>query len=248
MEHLVHRHSREGASPASRATLSRGALLDRAIRRRGAKRLRADHPMTAALLGESRFGTAAQQYARWARSRGPGADSESRSFSSFLRQLQSLPRPDLPDLAALERARAEVARERPPSPVGREALAAIATADLTASRLHLVSSLRVVVLEHDAVALWRRLRSGLEPEHPEPMPTVAVVWQDCLDVLHARLDLDEALALEAVLAGDPFARVFAAFGRAVDPAGTAFATLESWFDEGWIAGVVPPRGTVGAAA
>lgn len=41
------------------------------------------------------------------------------------------------------------------------------------------------------------------------------------------------------MAGDPLARVFAAFGRAVDPAGTAFATLEAWFDEGWIAGVVP---------
>ncbi len=248
MEHLVHRHSREGDSSASCASLSRAAWLDRAIRQRGAKRLRADHPMTAALLGDSLFGTVAQQYARWARSWSPRGDSESCSFSSFLRQLRSMPRADLPDLAALEWARAEVAREQPPSPVGRGALAAVAPAELTASRLQLVSSLRVIVLEHDAVALWRRLRAGLQPEAPEATPTVAVVWQDRLDVLHARLDLDEALALEAVLAGDPLARVFAAFGRAVDPAGTAFAALESWFDEGWIAGVVPPRGTVGTAA
>jgi hypothetical protein len=86
--------------------------------------------------------------------------------------------------------------------------------------------------------------AGLRPEDPEATPTVAVAWKDRLDVLHARLDLDEALALEAVLAGDPLARVFAAFARAADPAGTAFATIESWFDEGWIAGVVPPRGPV----
>lgn len=248
MEHLVHRHSREGAGSASRATPSRATWLDRAIRRRGAKRLKADYPMTAALLGDSRFGTVAQQYARWARSGGHGGDSKSRSFSSFLRQLPSMARADLPDLAALERARAEAARERPPHAVGRGALAALAPAELTASRLQLVSSLRVVVLEHDVVALWRRLRAGFRPEPPEATPTVAVVWQDRFDVLHARLDLDEALALEAVLAGDPLARVFAAFGRAVDPAGTAFATLESWLDEGWIAGVVPPRGTVGTAA
>jgi hypothetical protein len=248
MEHLVHRHSREAASSPSRATLVRAAWLDRAIRRRGAKRLRAEHPMTAALLGDSLFGTVAQQYARWARSRGPWGDSESRSFSSFMRQLRPLPRPDLPDLAALERARAEVARERPPSPVGRGALAALAPGEIMASHLQLVSSLRVIVLEHDAVALWRRLRAALVPEPPEATPTVAVVWQDRLEVLHARLDLDEALGLEAVLAGDPLARVFAAFGRAADPAGTAFAALEAWFDEGWIAGVVPPRGTVGTAA
>jgi hypothetical protein len=248
MEHLVHRHSREAASSASRATLVRAAWRDRAIRRRGAKRLRADHPMTAALLGDSLFGTVAQQYARWARSRGPWGDFESRSFSSFLRKLRSMPRADLPDLAALEWARAEVAREPPPDAVGRGALAALAPAELMASRLQLVSSLRVIVLEHDAVALWRRLRAELEPEHPEPKPTVAVIWQDRLDVLQARLDFDEALALEAVLAGDPLARVFAAFGRAVDPAGTAFATLESWFDEGWISDVVLPRGTVGTAA
>jgi hypothetical protein len=117
-----------------------------------------------------------------------------------------------------------------------------------ASRLELVSALRVLVLEHDAMALWRQVSAGVPPDPPGPTPTVAVVWQDGPDVLHARLDLEEGLALEAALAGDSLVRVCAAFGRAEDPARTAFATLGSWFDEAWISAVLPPAGTVGNAA
>jgi hypothetical protein len=202
--------------------------------------------MTAALLGDSRFGTISQQYARWI-SEEERAATESRSFAAFLRRLPSLPRPDLADLAALESARAEVALERPPLAVGRDALAGIAVGEFAASRLELVSTLRVLVLEHDVVPLWQRLRANRSAEPSEGTPTMVVVWRDAVDVLHARLELDEALGLEAALAGDPIARVCAAFGRAQDPPEAAFAALLSWFDEGWIAGIVPPPGARPAA-
>jgi hypothetical protein len=204
--------------------------------------------MTAKLLGDAQFGTLSQQYARWTRSHDRRPASESASFSSFLRQLRSSARTDLPDLAALEEARTEVALEPPPNPVGRNALAYLAPGAFMASHLQLVSALRVVVLEHDALALWRRVWAAAPPDPPDPTPTVAVVWQDGPDVLHARLDLEEGLALEAALAGDSLVRVCAAFGRAENPARTAFAALASWFDEDWIAAVVPPAGTAGNAA
>jgi hypothetical protein len=106
----------------------------------------------------------------------------------------------------------------------------------------------VLVLEHDALTLWRRVSSGDPPGPPDPTPTVAVVWRDGPDVLHAPLDLEEGLALEAALAGDSLARVCAAFGRAEDPARTAFGALSSWFDEGWVSAILPPAGTLGTAA
>ncbi len=204
--------------------------------------------MSVALLGDASLGKLAQQYARWSRSDEELGASEPSSFASFLRQLRSLPRADLPDLAALEAARADVALELPPNPVGLAALAALGPEEFRSSRLQLVCTLRVLVFEHDALALWRGLRAGVPPGPPDAAPTIAVVWRDGADVLHARVDLDEGLALEAALAGDPVARVCAAFGRAEDPVGAAFAALASWFDEGWIAAIVPSPGTVGTAA
>jgi hypothetical protein len=44
------------------------------------------------------------------------------------------------------------------------------------TRLEFVSALRVLILEHDAMALWRRVYAGLPPDPPEAMPTVAAVW------------------------------------------------------------------------
>jgi hypothetical protein len=238
MQHRTGRHARDGLGADPPATRSLGRP-DRAPG--GAAALRAVHPMTAALLGEPRFMAAFRQYARWARPEARGEARELRSFAGFLRRLPSLPRPDLPDLAALEWARAQVAVQPPPFAVRRDALAGLTVGEFAASRLELISALRVLVLEHDALTPWRRLRDGGSAGPPDPTLTIAVVWRDGVDVVHARLDLDEALGLEAALAGDPIARVCAAFGRAKDPAGAAFAALESWFDEGWIAEVVPPR-------
>ncbi len=242
-----HRHTREGAAATPRAAPSFAAHVEGIILRRGASRLGFDHPMTAGLLGDSQLGTLSQQYARWVRSRGRPSPVPA-SFSSFLRQVRSSLRADLPDLAALEEARTEVALEPPPRPLGRDALAGLATGAFMAAHLRLVSALRVVVLEHDALALWRRVRAEVPPEPPDPTPTVAVVWREGPDVLHTRLDLEEGLALEAAQAGDSLARVCAAFGRAEKPARTAFAAIASWFDEGWIAAVLPPAGKVGNAA
>jgi len=243
-----HRHAREGAGAvSSRVARSFAGHLGAIVRLRGASRLRLEHPMTARLLGDARLGTLSQQYSRWLRSNGRQPAAEP-AFSRFLRQLRSSDRADLADLAALEEARSDVALEPTPRPIARDALAGLAFGPFLASRLEFVSALRVLILGHDAMALWRRVSAGLPPDPPDPMTTVAVVWQSGPDVLHARLDFDEGLALETALAGDSLVHVCAAFGRSEDPAQTAFATLSSWFEEGWISAVLPPSGTVGSAA
>lgn len=243
-----HLHAREGAGAPPRLTRSFADHFSAIARLREASRLRLEHPITARLLGDARLGTLSQQYARWLRSGAPPPAAEPASFSRFLRQLRSAARADLADLAALEEARTDVALEPPPRPIARDALAGLAFGPFLASRLQLIAALRVLILDHDAMALWRRVSAGLLPDPPDPMPTVAVVWQSGPDILHARLDFDEGLALETALAGDSLVHVCAAFGRSEDPAQTAFATLGSWFDEGWISAVLPPAGTVGTAA
>jgi hypothetical protein len=62
-----------------------------------------------------------------------------------------------------------------------------------------------------------------------------VVWRAGFEVFHARMDLDEARALEAALAGEPLSVVCAEFARRDEPAAAAFAALSSWLGEGWVA-------------
>ncbi len=207
---------------------------------RQADALRADFPMVAAALGDERFRDLCAAYLRAHPSEDPDVGRLGRRMASFLRSRPDLARrPDLADLAALEWARLEVFFEAPWEPAGREALAALGPEAFPGARLRLAPALRLVLLDHDAAELFRRLDAGEPPGVPAPGPCAAAVWRREFEVLHAPLDLDEALALEAALAGDPLARVCAAFARRERPAEAAFEALRSWADEGWIAGVSP---------
>jgi hypothetical protein len=103
-----------------------------------------------------------------------------------------------------------------------------------------VSALRLLVLDHDAAAVWRRIEEGEVACEPIAAATALAVWRSGFEVFHARVEPDEARALAAALAGDPLSRVCAAFERHEDPAAAAFAALASWLDEGWIAGIAAP--------
>jgi hypothetical protein len=188
--------------------------------------LREDFPKLAALVGDARFLALAQAYAKEHPSDRPDLGQFGRHLPAFLRRFPDRERADLHDLAALEWARAEVFFEAPAEPVAREAFAQ--------ARLKLLPALRVLVLDHDVGALWRRLEDG-EPSGPAIVAaTAVVVWRAGFDVLHGRVELDEALALGLARDDEPLATVCAPFGEREDPAGAAFAALASWFDEGWV--------------
>lgn len=199
--------------------------------------LREDYPKLAALLGEARFLALAEAYAREHPSDGPDLGQFGRLLPSFLRRFPAPERADLADLAALEWARAEVFFEAPATTVGPDALAALGPDAVLDARLDLVPALRVLVLGHDVAAVWRRLEDAEPAGAPVAGATAVVAWRAGFEVLHGRVDLDEARAIAAARAGERLARVCAAFEHREDPAGAAFAALSSWFDEGWIAAV-----------
>ncbi len=197
--------------------------------------LRDDYPKVAALLGDERFLALAEAYAREYPSDRPDLGQFGRHLPAFLRRFPAPERADLADLAALEWARSEVFFEAPATPVRREALAALGPDAFLDARLKLVPALRVLFLDHDVAAAWRRLENGEPAGAPVAEPTAVAVWRAGFDVFHALVDLDEARAMEAAFAGAPLQRVCAAFERREDPAAAAFTALSSWLDEGWIA-------------
>lgn len=201
--------------------------------------LRDDYPKLAALLGDARFLALGEAYARAHPSDEPDLGRFGRSLPAFLRALPAPERADLADLAALEWARAEVFLEAPAATVGRAALAGLGAAEFLELGLEPVPALRLLRLAHDVLPAWRRLEAGEPASAPVPAPTAVVAWRSGFDVFHARVEPDEAAALEAAIAGAPLAEVCAAFERHEDPAAAAFAALSSWLDEGWLAALSP---------
>jgi len=203
--------------------------------------LREDYPKVAALLGGERFLALGEAYAREHPSDRADLGQFGRHLPAFLRRFPAPERTDLADLAALEWARSEVFFEAPATPVGRDALAALGPDAFLEARLDLILALRVLVLEHDAAAVWRRLEEDEPAGAPVAESTALVVWRAGFDVLHARVDLDEARAIDAAQRGEPLPRVCSAFEQREDPPAAAFAALSSWVDEGWIAAISSGR-------
>jgi hypothetical protein len=206
--------------------------------------LREDYPKLAALLGDERFLALAEAYSREHPSDRPDLGQFGRHLPAFLRRFPAPERADVADLAALEWARSEVFFEAPATPVGRDALAALSPGAFPEARLAVISALRVLLLDHDATAVWRRLEHGEPAGDPVAGRTAVVVWRAGFEVFHARVELDEARAIDAAIAGEPLSLVCAHFERREDPAAAAFAALSSWLDEGWIAALSSGDGSL----
>jgi hypothetical protein len=203
--------------------------------------LREDYPKLAALLGEERFYSLAEAYVHEHPSSHHDLGRIGLCLPAFLRGHPDPGRPDLADLAALEWARSEVFFEAEVDPARQDALASLPPEQFLHVRLRLAPALRVLAVEHDALALWRALEHGDPVPPPAPGIQVIAVWRGEFDVFHTALALDEATGLESAASGDPLARVCAAFGGREDAAHAAFSAITSWFDEGWVARVESTR-------
>ncbi|ABS25761.1 DNA-binding domain-containing protein [Anaeromyxobacter sp. Fw109-5] len=199
--------------------------------------LREDFPNAAALLGDERFLALAEAYAREHPSDHPDLGQFGRHLPAFLRAFQPSSRDDLADLATLEWARSEVFFEAPAQSATHAGFEALGPDTFLGARLELIPAVRLLILDHDAAAVWRRLEDGDPPLPPATVVTAIAVWRRGYEVFHARIDLDEAHALEAALADEPLVRVCAWFEDREDPAAAAFAALSSWTDEGWLAAI-----------
>lgn len=221
-----------GLPAADRVAIYAGMYLWRLV-----DALRETFPALARHLGDEVFAGLAEDYLRRHPSEHHDVGQVGRLLPAFLREFPDPERPDLADLAALEWARHQVFFAPPSEPVGPEALATLEPEALTRTGLSLSPALEVLVLEHEAAPLWRRIEDGEPPAPPAPGPSAVAVWRRGLDVFHAPLALDEALALRGAAAGDSLATTCAAFADREDPAAAAHQALSSWLAEGWITGV-----------
>jgi len=199
--------------------------------------LRETFPKVARHLGDETFAALAEDYLRRNPSEHHDVGQVGRRLAAFLREYPDSERPDLADLAELEWARHQVFFAPPAEPVGPDAFAGLDPGAFSRTGLVLSPALKVLVLDHAAAPLWRRLEDGEPPDPPSPGPSAVAVWRSGFDVLHGALSLAEAVALEGAMSGDSLATICAAFADREDPAAAAHAALSSWLAEGWIVGV-----------
>lgn len=197
--------------------------------------LREDFPKLAAVLGDEGFYALAEAYVREHPSEHPSLSRLGRRVADHLAR-HPAGRPDLPDLARLEWARAEAFEAEDVPLAGLASLRAVAPADLPRVRLALAPAVQLIHLAHDAPALWRAIEDGAALPSPRPAEVSVAVWRSGFEVFHAVLAADEARAVERALAGEPLGAVCEPFAGRDDPAAAALRAVGSWFEEGWVRG------------
>jgi hypothetical protein len=202
-----------------------------------AEALREDYPLVARLLGDDAFLALCAEYVRAHPSRTPSLARLGAELPAFLRE-RPTSRPDLPDLAAIEWARAEAFVAPDDAPLDETALQTLG-AGAASAHLSLVHSVRLLSLEHEAPALWADLEAGHEPGLPVRRPVSLLVWRKGFEVFHAEVSPEELGALAALRRGAALGEAFEAFAPLPDPAGAALDALASWCGERLIARIAP---------
>jgi hypothetical protein len=214
-------------SASQRARIYSDMYLSRLV-----EALREDYPLLARLLGDDEFFSLCAAYVRAHPSRHPSLARLGADLPAFLRE-RAASRTDLPDLAALEWARAEAFVAPDAEPLGEAALRALGE-EAASARLALVPSVRLLSLGHDAAALWADLEASRAPEAPRPGPAAVLVWRKGFEVFHAGISPEELRALSAVQRGATLAEACQAFAALPDPARAALDAVASWCGEGLI--------------
>jgi hypothetical protein len=199
-----------------------------------------DVPHTARIVGHNAFVDAVRKYLREHPSRSPDIGQVGRHFGAWLRTRDGI-RPDLPDLAMLERARSEVRTALDAPVAAPEALQSLPPDALPGARFIFSPSLRLVRLQHDVRPLWDALEEEGEAPAPLRCPTAIVVWRQEFKVFHTGLSEPEARALMVAREGGSLEDVCATFAGEPEPAQAAFKTVLSWFADGWVAEVTSQR-------
>lgn len=195
--------------------------------------LREDFPKLVAVLGDDGFYALAEGYVREHPSEHPSLSKLGRRMADYLTR-HPMGRPDLPDLARLEWARAEAFEAEDVPLAGIDSLRAVTPAELPQVRLDFAPSVRILHLDHDAPALWRAIEDGIALPPPCRAEVDVAVWRKEFEVFHAVLAADEARALERAMAGEAFGAVCEPFAERDDAVEAAFRAVASWFAEGWV--------------
>lgn len=217
-----------------------------AYRARLAEALADNYTVLARALGDEGFEALARAYIAARPSRHPSIRWFGHELAGFMAAAGDdlVPHASLVDFARMDWALRGAFDAAEAAPLEAATLAALGPDDWAGLVLHLHPSVRRVTLAHAIEPAWRALRAwepesgDAQPDLDEPVPHEhgLLVWRQGLETRWRSLEPLEAALLDAVAAGEPFARLCeraaAALGDADAAAPAVVGALQQWLAEG----------------
>lgn len=201
-----------------------------------------DFPATRAVLGEAAFEALGADYLRVHPSAHPSVRHFGRAFAHWLSARRGVPR-HLHQLARFEWAQGEVFDAADAPLLAIEHIHALPADAWPMLRLHLHPAARRLALDCNAPALAAALaRGGTQPALRTRKPSHWLLWRSVDGgVQWRRLEADEAAALDAIAAGEPFARLCERMTACHGDGGAlrAASLLKRWLADGLLAAPSP---------
>ena len=200
--------------------------------------LKADFPATFAVLGEVNFHNLITGYLIEYPPNEPNIYFAGQHLADFLRGHPISGKwPFLADLAALERAVADVFHDLDAEPLDAAAIRAVPPAEWPAIALRMVPASRLLDLRSEVEAVLRAVESGEAWTEPEPGARSVLVWRQEGRVNYRAIDRAERAALELARESAKFAAICDAFASACaspDTVGAINAMLSRWLRDGLV--------------
>lgn len=195
-----------------------------------------DFPATKALLGDDAFDALAVAYLRAHPSTQPSVRHFGHAFAGWLAAHRDAPRL-LHQLTRFEWAQGECFDAADAPLLGIDHVAALPADAWPTLRLRLHPCVRLLALDCNAPQLAEAQARGAKlPALRRRPPAHWLLWRSDGDVHWRRLDADEGLALRAVVAGEPFARLCERLEPSQgDGAARAASLLKRWLADGLLA-------------
>lgn len=208
--------------------------------------LAGDYPAVRTAIGTDRFDALAEAYLRARPSRYFSLREFGRDLPGFIAaRAESQATPWLGELASFEwtLGLAFDAADRPLADVAD--MATVAPADWPALRFTAHPSVQRLDLAWNTVALWEALNADepvpVEAIHGQPVPWL--IWRQDLTTRFRSLEPDEAVCLDALLAGASFGELCARLAEYLDPEQVplrAASLLKGWLQQQLIQAIGTP--------
>jgi hypothetical protein len=222
------------------------AVYRHAYRARLAEALADNYTVLARALGDEAFDALAQAYIAARPSRHPSIRWFGGELASFMAAAGDdlVPHASLADFARMDWALRGAFDAAEAPPFDPATLAALGPDDWAGLVLHLHPSVQRVVLAHAIEPAWRVLREwepesgAAQPELDEPVPHehTLLAWRQHGETRWRSLEALEAVLLQAVAEGAPFAllceRAAASLGDAETAAPAVVGALQRWLADG----------------
>lgn len=204
--------------------------------------LKSDFPCVASLLGCERFHEIVSHYLARHPSTHPSLRYLGRLLPNFLKDCaETVDLPFLSELATLEWARVEVFDDLDAEPLQMEHLQHFAPDEWPVLKFQVIPACRILQCEWPVHAIWQAAEaenalSIVKDIYPEK--TTLRIWRANFSIYHTKMDSSEHIALNCLLADQPFASVCAALEDLLPPeeaASTVGSLLLRWMEDGILA-------------